>query len=136
MSFRHLIPAAALGLALAGSSLGCVVKTNDPPSVSYGTLAVYWTLDGYDDPGACPDYGVDNVDLVVYDSGGFVAAQDVAPCETFNDAIDLPVGDYTVEVTLLDRHGYDVSSTLSQDVRVIANADVVVDVNFPDSGIF
>jgi len=126
-------------LALCAAASGCVVSEDHSPpptSSATGMLTAYWTLDGYDDATVCADYGVDRVDVVVYDADGFNTADARVFCEDFGVSFDLGAGWYSTEMTLLDVDGYDMSDTVVVDVQVLRDTEVIIDVDFPGSGIF
>ncbi len=124
-------------LALFAASSGCVVVDGDPqPSPSYGTLTARWTLDGSAGPSICTYYAIDHVDVLVLEDDGWTAADAAPYCEDFGVSFDLPEGWYSTEVTLVDFHGIAVSDTIVVDVQVVRDAEVRVEIDFPDSSIF
>ena len=135
MITRLITPFACLALLAASS--GCVVVDGDPqPSPAYGTLTASWTLDGSAGPSICTYYAIDHVDVLVLEDDGWPAADAAPYCEDFGVSFDLPAGWYSTEVTLVDFHGIAVSDTIVVDVQVLRDAEVRVEIDFPDSSIF
>jgi hypothetical protein len=130
-----IIPA-ILGLALCAAANGCVVTHEDPPESPMGTLTTSWTLNGSAGPDACGYYQVDRVHVTIVDEDGFVIVDEEPFCEDFDVSVDLSVGWYSSEVTLLDFGGHGVSDTVVTDVRVVRNTEAFVDVDFPAASIF
>ncbi len=57
-----------------------------------------------------------------------------APCTDFAVTADLPVGNYTAQVTLVDSSSREVSTSLTlQDIRVTSETNLTVDVDFPST---
>jgi hypothetical protein len=120
--------------ALAAGPLGCVVGVEDttagvPPP---GTLTVAYTIVGQTDPGYCSYYSVSDAELVVYSPAGSVIDDLVMPCDAFQVSTDLYPGTYNADVTLLDSLNRPRSITKPlYDIRVVADTEVVIDVDFP-----
>jgi hypothetical protein len=122
--------AASLGLS------GCFITTDDDgPSrgpLPTGTLTVDWTIDGQRSGLDCADFGVDRLELVIYDLSG-AEVDEVEPfCESFAVSIDLIEDTYSADVTLVD--GADRSVTLTKtldDLDIIDGTDLNVSVDFP-----
>lgn len=127
-------------LALCTAATGCVVTEDTTPpttTTAYGTLSTQWTLDNADDSDVCAYYGIDRVDVAIYDDDGFDVGGAQPFCEDFGVTFDLQTGWYSTEVTLLDAGGYTMSDTVVVvDLRVERNTDVLVDIDFPDASIF
>jgi len=129
MLLRKLILAAGC-LALAAGSAGCIIQ-GDPEPPPTGTLTMTWTIDGYDDIHVCYQTGADNLDFVVYDINGDIAAQGLRPCEAFTVSVDLRAGSYDAELTLIDVDAHPVSDTLEfRNLSVDPDSETVVDTDF------
>lgn len=126
-------------LVLCAAFSGCFVGTSghDPtPAQATGTLTASWTLAGSSKVADCAYYQVDRVNVVVVDDAGFVLVDEEPYCEDSPLSVDLDVGSYSTEVTLLDLYGHSVSDTVVvTDVRVLRDTEVFVDVDFPDGAI-
>jgi len=123
--------AASLGVALQLS--GCFVVADDDRSpLPVGTLTVGWTIDGQRSSFDCDDFGVDRLELVIYDESG-ATVDEVEPfCESFAVSVDLVEGFYFADVTLVD--SADRSATLTKtldDLDIIDGTDLDVAVDFP-----
>lgn len=106
----------ALGAALQLS--GCFVVADDGPGpLPVGTLTVAWTIDGQQSSFDCDDFGVDRLELVVYDESGAKVDELNPFCESFAVSVDLVEGSYFADVTLVD--GADRSATLTKTLDAI-----------------
>jgi hypothetical protein len=126
--------AAPLGVALLLGLSGCEVHAygDDDYYGDEGSLSIDWTLDDTDDPRACDDYDAYDLELIIYDEGGGVATRISHPCDDFGVSIDLLDGVYSLDATLVDRRGHDVSTTLKlDDIDVYAGEDTPISIDFP-----
>jgi hypothetical protein len=126
--------ASPLLVALALGTAGCEVRTRGDDYVGddAGTLRVRWSLDDSFDPGACDDFDAYDLELVISDDRGRTVSNITEACDSFSTDIDLPDGVYSVDATLLDRSGHDVSTTLSLDnIDVYAGEDTPLEIDFP-----
>jgi hypothetical protein len=125
------LQASPLLVALAIGSAGCEVHSSGSGS-DEGSLTLDWTLDDTDDPVACDDYDARTLEVIVYDDYGSVATRVHPPCDAFEASIVLPDGVYSIDATLLDRSGNDVSTTLPvDDIDVYAGEDTPISIDFP-----
>jgi hypothetical protein len=121
--------AASLGLS------GCFITTDDGHSrgpLPTGTLTVDWTIDGQRSGLDCADFGVDRLELVVYDLSG-AEVDEVEPfCESFEVSLDLIEDSYSADVTLVDSADRSVTLTKTLDaLDIIDGTDLNVSVDFP-----
>jgi hypothetical protein len=126
--------AAPLALVLSLGLVGCEVRAygDDDYYEDEGSLSVDWTLDDTDDPRACDDYDAYDLELIIYDERGGVAARISPACDEFGVSIDLLDGVYSLDATLIDRSGRDVSTTLElEDIDVYAGEDTPISLDFP-----
>lgn len=128
---RWGVCAASLGAALQLS--GCFVVADDdgPSPLPVGRLTVNWTIDGQRSPFDCADFGVDRLELVIYDDFGATVDEIEPLCESFAVSVDLVDGFYFADVTLVD--SADRSATLTktlEDLDIIAGTDLDVAVDF------
>ncbi|MEZ4302751.1 MAG: hypothetical protein R3B70_47955 [Polyangiaceae bacterium] len=127
-------------LALSAAATGCVIVADGPgpgPSVGTGALTTYWSLDGSIDPDICWYYGVDSVDVAIYDMDDRPVIATRPYCEDFGVTFDNLLDDsYTVEVTLLDPGGYPLSDTVVVYTDVWAGDETIVDIDFPGPTIY
>jgi len=113
---------------------GCEVHAygDDDYYEDEGSLSLDWTLDDTDDPRACDDYEAYDLELIIYDDRGGVASRISPPCDEFGVSIDLLDGVYSLDATLVDRSGRDVSTTLKlDDIDVYAGEDTPISLDFP-----
>lgn len=126
---------ALLVMALAAPMAGCIVTTEDR-APDAGTLTVAYTIAGSTDPGLCADYDISDIELIVSDPSGATVLTAYQPCEDFYISTDLYPGLYNADVTLVDRANVARSfSKPLQAVRVVEDAEVVVDVDFPSGSL-
>jgi len=121
----------ALGAALQLS--GCfVVADDDPGPLPVGTLTVDWTIDGQRSSRDCADFGVDRLELVIYDESGAKVDELEPFCESFAVSVDLVEGSYFADVTLVD--SADRSATLTKTLEaidIIDGTELDIAVDFP-----
>ena len=123
-----------LALAAALQLSGCFVVADDGHSgpLPTGTLTVDWTIDGQRSSLDCDDFGVDRLELVIYDESG-AEVDEVEPyCESFAVSVDLLEGSYFADVTLVD--SADRSATLTKTLNaldIIEGTELDVAVDFP-----
>lgn len=115
-SFEHWVLSAALVCALPGCLI--IDESDDDP----GTMTVAWTVEGLQDPLDCAFYGIDRLELTVYDVFDDPIVTSYALCEEFELSIRLPEGYYSADATLID--GFDRSVTRTQLIDAI---DIVED---------
>lgn len=126
--------ATPLALALALGLAGCEVHAyaDDDAYYDEGSLSIDWTLDDTYDPRACDDYDAYDLELILYDARGGVASRLTRPCDDFGVSIDLLDGVYSLDATLVDRGGHDVTTTLAlDDIDVYAGEDTPISIDFP-----
>jgi hypothetical protein len=122
------------GVLALGAS-GC--SDDDPDTVVIvpvvsGTLTVTWTIDGVTDPGLCQTAGANAFELVVYDDFGNFVTEIEAPCDWFFVSLDLDDGFYSADATLIDYNDRAVTTTATlYDLDIVADTDLVVDLDFP-----
>ena len=121
------------GLLLSlGAMPGCIfVGDDDDDSDPVGTLEVRWTIDGLTDPLDCADFGVDRMELQIYDGGRLV--DEFEPyCEDFGISVDLFDGIYDGTATLIDSFDNPATSTEQLEaIDIIAGTTLTIDVDFP-----
>lgn len=121
------------GLLLSlGAMPGClVVDDNDDDAAPVGTLEVLWTIDGATDPLDCLDFGVDRLELQIYDGGRLV--DEFEPiCEDFGVSIDLFDGIYDGTATLIDSFDNPATSTEPLEaIDIISGTTLTIDIDFP-----
>jgi hypothetical protein len=126
--------ASALALGVALQLSGCLVVADDDDlgPLPVGTLTVNWSIDGLRDPRDCADFGVDRLELVIYDRFGDVVDELEPFCEDFGISVDLEEGSYSADVTMVD--SFDRSATLTETLEaidIIADTDLTLGVDFP-----
>lgn len=126
----------ALALAAALQLSGCLFVAEDDDDrlqpLPLGTLTVNWSIDGLRDPFDCEDFGVDRLELVIFDLAGDEVDELEPFCESFGISVDLPEGSYFADVTLVD--SFDRAATLTETLDaldIIAGTDLTVGVDFP-----
>jgi hypothetical protein len=127
--------ALGLGGMLLCSSLatGCLFVDDDdddsPPAV--GTLTVNWTIDGQTYPEDCAAFGVDRMELVLYEGGDYVVDEVEPLCEAFSVSVDLLDGIYYGDATLVDSFDRAATVTLPiDDIDIIGGTELVIPVDF------
>jgi hypothetical protein len=118
--------AAAIGVALLAAACGgqAVERT--------GFLTVTWRIDGTRDPALCADYGVEAMELAVYDRYENFVGEVEAPCQDFATTVELPPDLYHVDATLIGFADEAKSDTaLLEDLDVFEDSELVVDVDYP-----
>lgn len=126
----------ALALTAALQLSGCLfVAEDDDDGLEpwpVGTLTVNWSIDGLTDPIDCEDFGVDRMEVVIFDLAGDEVAELEPFCEAFGVSVDLPEGSYFADVTLVDT--FDRAATLTETLDaldIIGGTDLTVGVDFP-----
>lgn len=123
INFKYWVLAAALALP------GCIIVDHDDGP---GTLTVSWTIDGLDDPADCDFYGIDRLELSVYDVFDDAVLTSYPYCEDFAVSVSLPEGFYSADVTLVDRLNQAVTTTQTLDsLDVFEDEELIVPVDFP-----
>lgn len=130
---------AAAIVAIAVAAPACVVGADVvvPSSGPTGTLTARWSVDGAFDNSVCSDYGADQMELVINDVSGYEVARAYQPCEQFEVTVELPVGSYTADATLIGYDSRPVSTTLPvQTFRIVRDTDIFIDTDFPADSLF
>jgi hypothetical protein len=120
----------SLGAALQLS--GCFVVADDTTGpLPVGTLTVDWTIDGQRSSFDCADFGVDRLELVIYDESG-ARVDEVDPlCESFAVSVDLVEGSYFADVTLVDSADRSATLTKTLDaIDIIEGTELDISVDF------
>jgi hypothetical protein len=123
--------AAAIGVLALGAS-GCFVDagtvTAGEPT---GTLTTRWSIANSFDAGLCDYYSVDEIELAVYDRGG-TTTRAYQPCEDFELTLELPIGSYEADATMIGFDNEAVSTTLAlAPFQIIRDRDLLIDTDFP-----
>lgn len=115
---------------------GCLVVDDDDDPDPIGTLEVLWTIDGRTDPVDCLDFGVDRLELRIYDRGDLI--DEIEPfCEDFGVALDMFDGVYDGEATLVDSFDRVVAVPEPLDnIDIIAGTTLTIDIDFPLDSFF
>jgi hypothetical protein len=122
---RLVYPALAAALALGTAS--CSSSDDDD-----GRLTTEWSIDGSVAASSCRIYGAFDYELVIYDLDNFVVTERQVPCEWFSVSLDLPVGVYSADATLVDSRDFSVSLTqVLDDLEMIEGTELVVSLDFP-----
>lgn len=118
-------------------ALGCSVAVEpiDVPVVvpaTTGTLTMRWLVAGTRDGAVCAHYGLEEVDVVVYDPSGRPFARDTAPCARFEMTMELPEGVFSADVDIRDRRGRRATTTKTlHALEIIRDTDLAVNLDFP-----
>ena len=130
---------AGCALAVTGLS-GCFITTDTgpgptpSPAAKTGSLTVAWTVAGSHSPPSCSQFGAYDLEIVILDRFRRPIMKTSAPCTDFAATVDLPPGDYTAQVTLVDSSSREVSTSLPlQDIRVTPDSNLTIDVDFPST---
>lgn len=128
--------ALGLGGMLLCSSLatGCLFVADDDDDdggSDLGTLTLNWTIDGQTNPDDCAAFGVDRMELVLYEGGDYVVDEVEPLCEAFSVSVDLLDGIYYGDVTLVDSFDRAATTTLPvDDIDIRAGTELVIPVDF------
>ena len=95
-SLKYWVVSAARACALPG----CLIVDDD--SDDPGAMTLAWTVEGLQEPSDCAFYGIDRLELTVYDIFDDAVVTSYALCEEFELSIRLPEGYYSADATLID----------------------------------
>jgi hypothetical protein len=119
--------AIVIGSALAVT--GC--SFNDDRGPPRGTLVVDWTVAGSKRALACADFFADSIDVVVRTDDGFFVEEFSDYCESFQTALDLSPGTYTLDAVLLDVGGSELTTPATDRLRIYRWETSVSALDFP-----
>ena len=125
-SLKYWVVSAALACALPG----CLIVDDD--SDDPGAMTLAWTVEGLQEPSDCAFYGIDRLELTVYDIFDDAVVTSYALCEEFELSIRLPEGYYSADATLID--GLDRAVTRTQlidDIDIIEDEELFIPIDFP-----
>ncbi|MFO0590595.1 MAG: hypothetical protein U0441_23840 [Polyangiaceae bacterium] len=125
------LPAAAMAFTTSGCFLESHSHTTGSDTIATGTLSIAWTVESSTSPSACDAHNATDIAIDIYDPAGNRIATEKAPCDAFVDNVDLDVGSYSIDVTLVDINDKSVTTTITLDTTVDPNTEVDVDVDFP-----
>ncbi|HWO09696.1 MAG TPA: hypothetical protein VNN80_09465 [Polyangiaceae bacterium] len=126
-SFQSWVLSAALVFALPG----CLIVDDDIDD-DPGTLTLAWSVDGAVEPADCAFYGIDRLELTVYDIFDDPLVTSYALCEEFELSIRLPEGYYSADATLIDSFDRSVTRTqVIDDIDIIEDEELYIPVDFP-----
>jgi hypothetical protein len=122
------------GLLLClGLMPGCIFVDDDDDDAPIGTLEVLWTIDGATDSFDCVDFGVDRLELQIFEGSALV--DEFEPfCEDFGMSIEMVDGIYDGTATLVD--SFDRPATVPEPLDAIdirAGTTLTIEVDFPIS---
>jgi hypothetical protein len=129
----------AAAVALAVAAPACVVGADTVVAGSgpTGTLTARWSVAGAFDNRVCANYGANQMELVILDASGRQVANAYQPCEQFEMTVEMPVGTYTANATLLGYDNRPVSTTLPvQAFRIVRDTDIFIDTDFPADSLY
>jgi hypothetical protein len=125
-SFKYWVLSAALACALPG----CLIVDDDDDDP--GTMTLGWTVEGLQEPSDCAFYGIDRLELTVYDFFDDAVVTSYALCEEFELSIRLPEGYYSADATLID--GLDRAVTRTQlidSIDIVEDEELFIPIDFP-----
>jgi hypothetical protein len=130
----------ALAGVLALAASGCSDDEPDVPVVvvsdQFGTLSTEWLALGSTNPANCSAVGADRFELLIYDEFGGFFSEAEAPCSSFSLSVELPVGRFSADATLVDVFDRAVSTTRTlDDLLIVRDTDLVVTVDFAPGSI-
>ena len=131
-----------LGASLALGATGCVFSSSTdagpapplpPPGPLTGSLTLQWTVDEVTDPNTCIMGNAATFDVVLHTTDGAFAGEFQASCGAFTTTISsLTEGGYTGNAVLLDPAGRVRTTSIGiQPFNIVANSNLVVDLDFP-----
>jgi hypothetical protein len=136
--FYKTIATCSLGAAAWGCSLDASVGVpgNNPPPpppvIPTGTITQRWSIGGQFDARTCTQYGANEMQLVIRDQSGRIAATAYQPCSEMQMSVKLPIGSYTGDAWLIAADGTRVSTTLSlTPFQIVRNTETFIDTDFP-----
>jgi hypothetical protein len=123
-------------LLCSSLATGCLFVDDDDDdrdvSPALGTLTVLWTIDGQTNPDDCAAFGVDRMELVLYEAGDYVVDEVEPLCEAFGISIDMLDGLYYGDATLVDSFDRAATVTLPvDDIDIIAGTELEIPIDFP-----
>lgn len=128
-----LLPASWMTLTATGCFVESHSHTTGSDTIATGTLSIAWTVEGSTSPSACDQNHATDIAIDIFDPAGNRIATEKAPCDAFVDNVDLDVGSYSIDVTLVDINDKSVTTTITLETTVDPNTEVDVDVDFPSS---
>jgi hypothetical protein len=136
--FYQTLVTCSLGVAAWGCALDAsvgVAGNNPPPppvSIPTGSVTQRWSIGGQFDARTCAQYGADQMQLVIRDQSGRIAATAYQPCSEMQMTVKLPIGSYTGDAWLIATDGTRVSTTLSlTPFQILRNTETFIDTDFP-----
>jgi hypothetical protein len=80
--------------------------------------------------------GADRFELLIYDEFGAFFSEAEAPCGAFTLTVELPIGRFSADATLVDVFDRAVSTTRTlADLLIVRDTDLVVTVDFSPGSI-
>ena len=129
MSILRTTILAAFGLTAGCSSETTTVVVDDERT---GLLTVDWSILGTFDPGLCSFYGIDAMEIVVYDRFENFLLESEAPCEDFVTSIELFPDLYHADATLVGFADEAITVTEPLDnLEIFSDSELVVSVDYP-----
>jgi len=120
------------GALMSGCTFEAGLSTSPPSPDISGSITVRWTIASTTSPVQCSYYGIDSLELVVYDEAGEPVVTTDAPCEAFSVRVELSPGVYHADATLVDERKKPRSLTLPlNDLEVKTGTDLALDIDFP-----
>src|SRR5258708_18310725 len=102
-----------------------------------GTATIRWSVEGSFDPRACDAQAAATAAVDVFYADGGLVASATPYCSYFDEGFALGDGWYSAAVTLLDRNGAPVSTTVRvPPFSVRSDFDTPVEVDFPPSSFY
>lgn len=123
-------------LLCSGLATGCLFVDDDDDddresAPVVGTLTINWTIDGQTNPDDCAAFGVDRMELVLYESGDYIVDEVEPLCEAFSTSVDMLDGIYYGDATLVDSFDRAATVTLPiDDIDIVAGTELVIPIDF------
>ncbi len=136
---RKIVQSVVVSMLALGSA-ACGDDNDDVPVVvvtdQFGTLSTDWLVLGSTNPNNCGAVGADRYELLIYDEFGAFFSEAEAPCGAFSLSVELPVGRFSADSTLVDVFDRAVSTTRTLDnLLIVRDTELVVTVDFAPGSI-
>jgi hypothetical protein len=112
----------------------CFFEDDSPPPL--GTLLVDWTVAGSKRALTCADFSADSIDVVIRTHDGLFVDEFTEYCESFQTSVDLSPGTYVVDAVLLDAGGSELTTPVTDRLRVYRWETSVSALDFPAASFY
>ena len=112
---------------------GCVVRADRDGFVPVGSIEVLWSIDGEIDPSFCDvPIPVQSMEVRIHDIEFGLTTVETFDCIDFGVLVDLEIGLYDLELTLIDFANRVATPTVTlENIEVIEGLTTTVEVDYP-----